>query len=97
VVERYHDEILPRAQRAYELMVTRYGRMTASFPQVLNLERTIYATETGYISALGAVWTNSIVLQGFLLTGGLEMPSPGSETDLESTTAGMFDRPNLPR
>jgi hypothetical protein len=64
---------------------------------VLNLERTIYATETGYISALGAVWTNSIVLQGFLLTGGLEMPSPGSETDLESTTAGMFDRPNLPR
>jgi len=97
VVERYHDEILPRAQRAYELMLTRYGLMTASFTQVLNLQRTLYATETGYISALGALWTNSIVLQGFLLTGGLETPGHSVEVDLESMPASsMFNRPNPP-
>jgi cobalt-zinc-cadmium efflux system outer membrane protein len=83
VVDRYQAEILLRARRAYELMVARYGLMTASFPQVLNLQRTLYATETGYISALEALWTNSIVLRGFLLTGGLEMPGPTAETDLE--------------
>jgi hypothetical protein len=78
-------------------MLTRYGLMTASFPQVLNLQRTLYATETGYISALGALWTNSIVLQGFLLTGGLETPGHSVEVDLESMPASsMFNRPNPP-
>jgi hypothetical protein len=52
VVERYHNEILPCTQRAYQLMVKRYGLMTASDPQVLGLQRTLYQTETGYIAAL---------------------------------------------
>jgi outer membrane protein, heavy metal efflux system len=97
VVERYHTEILPRAQRAYELMVRRYGLMTASFPQVLNLQRTLYATETGYISALEALWINSIVLRGFLLTGGLEMPDQAGAIDLAPITeVNMLDRANPP-
>ena len=65
-------------------MVERYGLMTASFPQVLNLQRTLYATETGYISASEALWINSIVLRGFLLTGGLEMPGQACEMDSRS-------------
>jgi len=97
VVERYHDEILPRAQRAYELMVTRYGLMTASYPQVLTVQRTLYQTETGYISALETLWMNSIVLQGFLLSGGLEMRGQADEMDLEPMPASsMFDRTHPP-
>src|SRR5262249_52764502 len=97
VVERYHGEILPRAQRAYELMVARYGLMTASYPQVLTVQRTLYETETGYISALEALWMNSIVLQGFLLSGGLEMPGQASGMDLKPMPAGsMFDRTRPP-
>jgi len=69
--------------------------MTASFPHVLNLQRTLYAAETGYISALEALWINSIVLRGFLLTGGLEMPGQTGEMDLAPIPAGsMFDRAN---
>jgi len=97
VVERYHAEILPRAQRAYELMVRRYGLMTASFPQVLRLQRTLYATETGYISALEALWVSSTVLRGFLLTGGLEMPDQAGERDLEPMPRGdMLDPADPP-
>ena len=97
VVEWYHDEILPRAQRAYELMVTRYGLMTASYPQVLTVQRKLYQTETGYISALEALWMNSIVLQGFLLSGGLEMRGQADEMDLEPMPASsMFDRTHPP-
>ena len=97
VVERYHDEILPRAQRAYELMVTRYGLMTASYPQVLTVQRTLYQTETGYISALETLWMNSIVLQGFLLSGGLEMRGQADEMDLKPMPASsMFDRTHPP-
>jgi outer membrane protein, heavy metal efflux system len=95
VVERCHTEILPRAQQAYELMVKRYGRMTASFPQVLNLQRTLYTTQTGYISALEAVWLNSIVLRGFLLSGGLEMPGQSGSMDLKPMPTGsMLDFAN---
>jgi len=74
-------------------MVTRYGLMTASYPQVLSVQRTLYQTETGYISALEALWMNSIVLQGFLLSGGLEMPGQAGEVDLKPMATGsMFDR-----
>jgi outer membrane protein, heavy metal efflux system len=95
VVERYHNEILPRAQRTYELMVKRYGLMTASYPQVLSLQRTLYQTETGYIAALEELWMKSILLQGFLLTGALEMPDRVGEIDLKPILAGsMFNGTN---
>jgi outer membrane protein, heavy metal efflux system len=82
IVQRYQDEILPRAQQAYEFMVGRYGLMTASYPQVLSLQRALYQTEMGYISALATLRTKSVVLQGILLAGGLEMPGQAGEIDL---------------
>lgn len=95
VVERYHNEILPRSERAYELMVKRYGLMTASYPQVLNLQRTLYQTETGYIAALEELWMNSILLQGFLLSGALEMRDTAGEVALKPMSVGVMpDRSN---
>ncbi len=95
VVERYHNEILLRSQRAYELMVKRYGLMTASYPQVLSLQRTLYQTETGYIAALEELWMESILLQGFLLSGALEMPDKAGEAALKPMAVGVMpDRSN---
>jgi outer membrane protein, heavy metal efflux system len=95
VVERYHNEILPRSERAYELMVKRYGLMTASYPQVLSLQRTLYQTETGYIAALEELWMESILLQGFLLSGALEMPDKAGEATLKPMSVGVMpDRSN---
>jgi cobalt-zinc-cadmium efflux system outer membrane protein len=73
--ERYRIEILPRLQRAYELMTEQYGLMTASFIRVLVLERMLYENETAYIDALEQAWTGSVALHGFLLQGGLDSPS----------------------
>lgn len=91
VAQKYHNQILPRAQRAYELMVKRYGLMTASYPQVLNLQRTLYQAETGYIGALEELRTNSVALQGFLLTGGLERPGQAAEMEMEAMPVGSVN------
>jgi|SRR5579859_1411400 len=73
--ERYRAEILPRLEKAYQLMTRQYGNMTASFIRVLTLQRMLYENETAYVDALEKAWTSSIALKGFLLQGGLEAPA----------------------
>ena len=82
MVDQYRHQLLPRAQKAYELMVQRYGLMLASYPQVLAVQRTLFQLQTDYISALENVWTNAIVLRGLLLTDGLEAPARPGQIDL---------------
>ncbi len=81
MVDRYRSAILPRAQRAYELIYKRYGLLQASYPQVLLSENMLFKAETDYIGNLETVWTNSIALQGFLLTDGLEAPARPTDVD----------------
>jgi outer membrane protein, heavy metal efflux system len=75
IADRYGTEILPRARKAYELMLNRYGLTLASFTSVLNLQRILFRLETDYIEALGNLKVNAVLLDGFLLSGGLEVPS----------------------
>jgi cobalt-zinc-cadmium efflux system outer membrane protein len=77
----FHDEMLPRAKKAYGLMVEKYGQMLASYPRVLELQRKLYELHAEYIAALEGVWTNGIALQGYLLTDGLEAPTRPNEVD----------------
>src|SRR5581483_1915024 len=81
LVDRYRTEILPRAQRAYELIYKRYGLLQASYPQVLLSENMLFKAETDYVSSLEKLWSNSVALQGFLLTDGLEAPARPSDVD----------------
>lgn len=82
MVDHHRKELLPRAQAAYELMVKRYGLMLASYPQVLMTQQMLFQLQTDYIAALDELWMNSIALEGFLLTDGLEAPARPSEVDL---------------
>ena len=82
MVEQYRNQLLPRAQKAYELIVQKYGLMTASYPQVLITQRTLFQLQSDYISALEALWMNAIGLRGFLLTDGLEAPARPGEIDM---------------
>jgi cobalt-zinc-cadmium efflux system outer membrane protein len=82
MVEEYRNQLLPRAQKAYELLVRKYGLMTASYPQVLKVRQTLFQLQDGYISALEGLWVNAITLQGLLLTDGLEPPARPGEIDL---------------
>jgi cobalt-zinc-cadmium efflux system outer membrane protein len=81
MVDRYRTAILPRAQRAYELIYKRYGLLQASYPQVLLSENMLFKFETDYIRNLETLWTNSIALKGFLLTDGLEAPARPADVD----------------
>lgn len=90
----YRDEMLPRAKKAYGLMVEKYGLMLASYPRVLDAQRKLYEMQAQYIMVLEGVWTNGIALQGFLLTDGLEAPARPGEMDrpVRETNVPMSER-----
>jgi cobalt-zinc-cadmium efflux system outer membrane protein len=77
-VDRYKNQMIPRAQKAYELYSKKYQEMAAAYPQVLIAQRTLMQLEVSYITALESFATSSLSLQSYLLTDGLEAPSqPG--------------------
>jgi outer membrane protein, heavy metal efflux system len=77
-VDRYKDQIIPRAQKAYEMYSKKYQQMAAAYPQVLIAQRTLMQLEVSYINALESFATSSLSLQSYLLTDGLEAPAqPG--------------------
>jgi cobalt-zinc-cadmium efflux system outer membrane protein len=80
-VERYRNQMIPRAARAYKLYLAKYNSMTASYPQVLIAQRTLFQLRTDYIMALETLWLNSIALKAFMLTDGLEAPTSPTEMD----------------
>jgi len=90
--DRYRTELIPRAQRAYQLYLTKYQSMAMAYPQVLVSQRTLFELQIGYLTALHDVWTNVIALQNYTLTGGLDAPmSTGSSStsiNLPNSSAG---------
>jgi cobalt-zinc-cadmium efflux system outer membrane protein len=95
----YSDAILPRAKKAYQLRVEKYGLMLASYPPVLEAQRKLYELQAEYIVALESVWTTGIALQGYLLTDGLEAPARPAEVDrpVRETNVPSPERTMSPR
>ena len=81
MAEEYRDGILPRATKAYALLVDKYGKMLASRPVVLDSQKTLYQLHLEYVATLENVLTTGIALHGYLLTDGLEAPARPSEVD----------------
>jgi cobalt-zinc-cadmium efflux system outer membrane protein len=94
----YRDEMLPRAKKAYGLMIEKYGQMLASHPRVLDAQKKLYELQIEYIASLESVWTNGIALQGYLLTDGLEAPARPGEVDrpVRETNVPMPERTVAP-
>ena len=95
----YRDEILPRARRAYSLMVEKNGLMLAAPPRVAESQRKLYQLQAEYISALESLWATGIALEGYLLTDGLEAPSRPGEIDrpVRETNVPLPDRMQSPQ
>src|SRR3984957_8019127 len=88
-VDRYKNQMIPRAQKAYEMYTKKYQEMAAAYPQVLIAQRTLMQLEVSYIAALETFATSSVSLQSYMLTDGLEAPSqpggidqPGREVNM---------------
>jgi outer membrane protein, heavy metal efflux system len=78
---RYKNQMLPRAQKAYEMYARKYQQMAAAYPQVLIAQRTVMQLKLSYVTALESFAMNSVALQSYLLTDGLEAPSQPGEID----------------
>jgi len=78
-VERYRTELIPRAQRAYDLYNLKYQQMAAPYPQVLMSQRTLFNLQIAYLHALEQEWVSAVSLQNFTLRGGLDKPASMQE------------------
>lgn len=94
-VERYRDEVIPRASRAYQLYLEKYRAMAAAYPQVLISQRTLLQLRIGYVQALQNLWMNVVGLQHFTLSGGLEPVSSFQPSalngNLPNSSVGMSE------
>jgi cobalt-zinc-cadmium efflux system outer membrane protein len=87
LVERYHKELLPGAQQAYDLYLAKYKQRAAAYPQVLIAQRTLFQLEANYVAALESAWRAVVELRGFLLGDGLEQPLSPGRTSASQRTA----------
>jgi outer membrane protein, heavy metal efflux system len=77
--EAYRSEILPRAEEAYRLYLSRYREMAAAYPQVLVAQRTLFQLSNEYLESLNEAWRGALQLQGFLAGDGLDAPAVASD------------------
>jgi cobalt-zinc-cadmium efflux system outer membrane protein len=75
----YRAEILPRAEEAYRLYLSRYREMAAAYPQVLVAQRTLFEMSNEYLENLNQAWHAALQLQGLLAGDGLDAPATASE------------------
>ena len=86
----YRTEILPRAERAYELYLMKFKEVSAAYPQVLIAQRTLIQSTESYLAALERVTRSAVALRNSLLMDGLEAPEDRGGRDAVSHTAGRF-------
>ena len=77
--EAYRAEILPRAEEAYRLYLSRYREMAAAYPQVLVAQRTLFEMSNEYLENLNQAWHAALQLQGLLAGDGLDAPATASD------------------
>ena len=70
----YRTEMLPRAEEAYKLYLSRYREMAAAYPQVLVSQRTLFELSAEYLEHLRQAWQSAMRLQSSLAGDGLSGP-----------------------
>jgi cobalt-zinc-cadmium efflux system outer membrane protein len=98
MAEKYRTLVIPKARTAYDMYLSNFKQMAASYPQVLIAQRTLFQVEVEYARALVQVRHSLVGLRGFLLSGGLDaVERPGEFPEglkLRSLNeAGDSDRP----
>lgn len=73
-VERYQQSVLGAAQQSYRLYAARAQEMAAAYPQVMIARRTLGQVRAEYVRAFVDARHAAVLLEGFLLTGGLDAP-----------------------
>lgn len=82
-VERYRTQMIPRAQRAYELYLQKYRNMAAAYPEVIISQRTLFQLQENYTRALSDLWSSAIQLQNYLYADGVSAPRSSGSTSTQ--------------
>ncbi len=77
----YKKDMLPKAQKAYELYLNSFRQMAAAYPQVLISQRNLFQLQDDYVSSLVNAWQRSVEIQGLLLSVGIEMSGMNSSME----------------
>ena len=86
--ESFRVDILPRAEQAYTLYLSRYREMAAAYPQVLVAQRGLFAMAREYLDHLEEAWRSALRLQGLLAGDGLDAPGGDAQAREVSTRIG---------
>jgi cobalt-zinc-cadmium efflux system outer membrane protein len=81
-VDQYKNELLPRANEAYQLYRSNYEKMSGAYPQVLIAQRTLFQLEVDYVQSLQNAWQSLLTIRGFGLVDGLAAPTNLASTAL---------------
>jgi cobalt-zinc-cadmium efflux system outer membrane protein len=71
-VERYKTQMIPNAQRAYDLYLNSFRQMAAAYPQVVISQRNLFQLQEDYVATLVSAWHRAVEIQSLLVTGGAE-------------------------
>jgi cobalt-zinc-cadmium efflux system outer membrane protein len=71
-IERYKTQMIPNAQRAYDLYLTSFRQMAAAYPQVVITQRNLFQLQEDYVTTLVSAWQRAVEIQSLLLTAGTE-------------------------
>jgi outer membrane protein, heavy metal efflux system len=96
VAARYSRQILPRAQQAYDMYLSKFRQMAAAYPQALIAQRTLFQSQTEYVAALVDLWQNVVQLRGMLLMGGLDAPASMRGAEMGNTGRTSLSPASLP-
>lgn len=67
---RYGQEMIPRAQTAYDTYLRNFRAMAAAYPMALNAQRNLFALREQHVEALTMAWQAVVELQGLLVGHG---------------------------
>ena len=72
--ETYAHEILPRAERTFQLVQQGYEQGEVGYLDSLVAQQTFSQTNLAYLDALGQLWQSHVLIEGLLLEDGLSRP-----------------------
>jgi len=73
-VETYAGTILPNAKASLDLVWSGYREGEFGYLPLLTAQRTYFGVNLDYLASLSKLWTQSTLLEGLLLRGGLGRP-----------------------
>ena len=76
-VDLYREQILADARNSLELVQQGYRQGEFGYLELLTSQRTFFRTHLAYVESLRTLWVSNTMIDGLLLSGGLESPAGG--------------------